>query len=104
MVGWWISMGCLLVAVLAVTPRYNRHRARRVQVARVRARLAAWPSAPQSPVGGIPAPRNAPPTGPKQPVRALDLPDRGTGRRRPKVELGDPSLLSSTLVPGWRFR
>ncbi len=60
--GWWIAMGLLVAACLALVPNYNRHRQRRVQVRRVRTELATWLSAPTDSGGGVP------PTFPSAPI------------------------------------
>lgn len=97
MFGWWILMGCLVAAALALAPRYIRRRQRRAQVSHIRAQVEPWLSALQSPAGGTATPRTVPPAGSQQPVSTPPIPDRGTDRRRPTVVLGasDPS----TTVP-----
>lgn len=43
-------------------------------------------------------------TPPEQPDDSLIPPTRGVVRCRRRVVLSDPSLLSTTLASGWRFR
>lgn len=80
MYGWWILVG-LVAAGLALTPRTVRRHTRRVQVARVRAELAAWLSAPQ------------------QPASVFVPPTRGTDRCSHTAMLGDahPSIAVSPV-------
>lgn len=85
--GWWIAMGIVGLAVLALTPNYNRHRQRRAQVSQIRARVEAWLSAPDASTDGG---GGVPPTFPSAPHRRT-------------VPLSDPSSLGGTVYPGWRF-
>lgn len=101
--GWWIFMGCLTAAGSALASvHYRQRRARRVRIARVRATVEAWLSAPNPPVGEVPTLSS--PTGPQQPDDSLIPPTRGVVRCRRRVVLGDTSSLSITLGPGWRLR
>ncbi len=79
--GWWIAMGLLVAACLALVHNYNRHRQRRAQVRRVRLQVATWLSASTDSGGGIP------PTSPSAPNshrmrRTLMFGDLGIARHR----------------------
>lgn len=109
MTGWWITMGCLLVACLALVPSYTRRRARRVQVAQIRALVDDLNLRPKPPTGtGF----GSCPVGPKQPdgsgvdgetpptAASAACPDLGGAvRRRRRVGPGDPRLLGPALSP-----
>lgn len=105
--GWWIAMGVLAAACLALAPTYNRHRqrrARRLRIDLIRAQVEVSlsalisrtaPRSPTPPTGddlnsAKASPRQASPTGCA--VRP---------RRRVAVSAQD---LTSTLSPGWRMQ
>ncbi|PWK81746.1 hypothetical protein C8D88_116158 [Lentzea atacamensis] len=110
----------LAIIAIAITllPRWTRRRVRVIGVARIRREMARhpWPQlvALQTPVDGIPSPRNEPSTGPEQPdsspcsVRECEPPTVHSAalpavRPRRRVVLSDPSL-STTLASGWGLR
>lgn len=85
MTGWWIATGCLMLAVLALTPTYRRRRHRRRRLDKIRAQVEASLSEFL-----------------KQPDGASVTPTGGTVRRRHTVVSGD--LASDTTVgPRWRM-
>lgn len=97
MVWWWISMGSLTAACMALVPVYNRRRARRARLDEIRAQVEASLSALKQPDGTS---LSNPPTesSPLPPTEDCAV------RPRTRVVLSDLSLLSDTLAPGWRFR
>jgi hypothetical protein len=95
---WWIAMGCLTAAGLALTSaHYRRWRARRARIGRIRETVEAWLSHdPPADVKTSPAD--------EQPGAVPFPPTRNSARCRTRVVLGDTSSLSTTLAPGWRLR
>lgn len=98
MTGWWIATGCLMLAVLALTPTYRRRRHRRRRLDQVRARVEASLSE------HLKQPDSSPEGGEGEPPTALPAtPPRTAVWCRRRVMLGDlaPSI---TSAPRWRMR
>ena len=112
--GWWVFMGCLTAAGLALASGHcRRRRAERARIDRTRMTVEAWLPAVFSRTSALEL-------NPKQPddTTVLDPPTEDnlspsasprqaapTGcavRPRRRVVLSDPSL-STTLRPGWRL-
>lgn len=109
----------LAAAAVPLALRFHRHRVRVGTVRRVRSEIsdlnlnALRLGYPETPVGGVPTPRNVPPTGPETPdgTPALDPPTESSLSRRDcavrprrRVVLSEPKALSTALLPGWRFQ